>query len=213
MPYRNLVITNDRGETESFLARISEEAVNEWLSDRARLRAEGSPDRPPDVDTATLRGWIQHPGETDHPYFTGATYTRAEVASTTGDLSDDDEQAYVLFVATCLHVDETGNEVARVRVSVEGAVGHGYMLRFTLWQPGSDLPDDQGHAWPADAPDELVNEDLQRLLEVASVFESDPKVTLPTDIDALDAEYEAAFADLDALYGAAGEAPEPRMVQ
>jgi hypothetical protein len=47
--------------------RISDHAVVEWMaSSRDGNRVHGAkPDRPPDMDTATTRSWLRHPGESD----------------------------------------------------------------------------------------------------------------------------------------------------
>lgn len=54
---------------ERFTIRITDSAFEEWLAQRDELVEQGCPDRPPDVDTATLRAWVMHPGEESHPYF------------------------------------------------------------------------------------------------------------------------------------------------
>lgn len=64
-----IVIQGPDGTIEQFTTRISEQAVAEWLMDRDELRAAGVPDRPPDVDTPSLRGWAVRPGEENLPYF------------------------------------------------------------------------------------------------------------------------------------------------
>lgn len=59
-----MTITNtETGEVEEFLTRISPRGVTEWLVERDPMRASGKPDRPPDVDTDTLRTWLPWPGE------------------------------------------------------------------------------------------------------------------------------------------------------
>lgn len=46
---------------------ISDEAVREWEAVRElNQRTSGYPDRPPDVDTPTVRAWVIHPGETGY---------------------------------------------------------------------------------------------------------------------------------------------------
>ena len=70
MPYRRVAIANtSTGEVEEFLVRISARGIADWLGDRDSLRAQGRPDRPPDVDTDTLRTWVAWPGEENHPFF------------------------------------------------------------------------------------------------------------------------------------------------
>jgi hypothetical protein len=70
MSYRSITVVGPAGPPERFAVRVSDAAVAEWLSERGRLRAEGYPDRPPDVDTDTLRAWVARPDEQALPYFT-----------------------------------------------------------------------------------------------------------------------------------------------
>jgi hypothetical protein len=69
MAYRRITVIRPAGAPERFAVRVSDAAVAEWLSERGRLRAEGYPDRPPDVDTATMRAWVARPDELSLPYF------------------------------------------------------------------------------------------------------------------------------------------------
>ena len=46
MPYREIHIGK-----ETFITRVSDEAIKDWLGKREHLRNRGYPDRPPDVDT------------------------------------------------------------------------------------------------------------------------------------------------------------------
>lgn len=71
MPYRPVSLLADNGLPETFWVRVSDAAVAEWLHERADLQRDGYPDRPPDVDSPTLRAWLPRPGEYDHPYFAG----------------------------------------------------------------------------------------------------------------------------------------------
>ena len=69
MPYRTLrVLSHDR-QPETFVVRVDDRAVIEWLAERAGLRRRGYPDRPPDIDTPTLRAWLPRLGEQTLPYF------------------------------------------------------------------------------------------------------------------------------------------------
>lgn len=62
MPYREIHLGN-----ETFIARVSDEAVKEWEGVRERNKNIGYPDRPPDVDTPLHRAWIPHnPYENEH---------------------------------------------------------------------------------------------------------------------------------------------------
>ena len=59
MPYREIFL----GGGEVSIARISDEAIIEWLSVRERNKNIGYPDRPPDIDNEFMRSWIQHPSD------------------------------------------------------------------------------------------------------------------------------------------------------
>lgn len=68
MPYRRVQVDGPDGG-EAFSIRITDEGFESWLQARASLRERGTPDRPPDIDTETLRVWVPHPGEEELPYF------------------------------------------------------------------------------------------------------------------------------------------------
>lgn len=67
--YESILVPAPGGGAEEFHVRIPKAAVLEWVKLRERFRAEGRPDRPPDVDTPLMRLWIAHPGEENDPYF------------------------------------------------------------------------------------------------------------------------------------------------
>ena len=69
MPYRRIRLPSESGHPEPFWVRVPNGAVVEWLGERDRLRADGYPDRPPDIDTPTLRVWLPRPAELGLPYF------------------------------------------------------------------------------------------------------------------------------------------------
>lgn len=76
MSYKRVRVTDQRtGTVEEFSIRISNQGFREWLLDRDNLRKEGKPDRPPDMDTATMRLWLAHPGEEKMPFFAKAPTT------------------------------------------------------------------------------------------------------------------------------------------
>ena len=85
MPYRTLRLLTQEGLPETFWVRVPDPAVEAWLAERPRLRAQGYPDRPPDLDTPTLRAWLPRPGEGTLPYFRdgGHTHSRADPCCTT----------------------------------------------------------------------------------------------------------------------------------
>lgn len=71
VPYRPISLPSPNGLPETHWVRVTDAAVAEWLRERARLKHRGYPDRPPDVDTATLRAWLPRLGEGTLPYFRG----------------------------------------------------------------------------------------------------------------------------------------------
>lgn len=61
---RQVIIYNPAtGQPELHQVSISDEALAEWVANRERLRAQGYPDRPPDVDTPKFHVWRQPAGE------------------------------------------------------------------------------------------------------------------------------------------------------
>jgi len=60
VPYRPVHLTIGH-RTETLWSRVSDEAVIAWLAERPYLRSRGYPDRPPDVDTPTVRLWLARP--------------------------------------------------------------------------------------------------------------------------------------------------------
>jgi hypothetical protein len=68
MPYRKVQVG-----FETFVTRINDSALEEWLENRDRLRVVGYPDRPPDIDTKYSRCWILHPNEQISQYISSGT--------------------------------------------------------------------------------------------------------------------------------------------
>jgi hypothetical protein len=69
MPYRRIRLPADNDLPKTVMVRVDDRAVIEWLTERAELRRRGYPDRPPDLDTPTLRAWLPRLGEATLPYF------------------------------------------------------------------------------------------------------------------------------------------------
>jgi hypothetical protein len=46
------------GQPETFMVSISDEELRSWERERMDLRAQGYADRPPDVATPKIRGWV-----------------------------------------------------------------------------------------------------------------------------------------------------------
>ena len=45
------------GRRDTFVTRLSDQALADWEAERTELAAKGYPDRPPEIDTPTTRGW------------------------------------------------------------------------------------------------------------------------------------------------------------
>jgi hypothetical protein len=173
MPFHRVVVSRPDGTTEEFSARISVRGVDEWLAERDNLRLAGYPDRPPDVDTVTMRMWACRPGEEDLPYF---TQERERVASG------------VFPVLTLWWVSETGIDT---RVAVSGWPDGGFSTDVMLLQPDGMLPIIHKDYQPDDDPNK-VWDDIENLIgrveEQGGWNEDCPRTTWLWDFE------EAAFA-------------------
>jgi hypothetical protein len=181
VPYHRVSIQNrDTGEVETFLARISPRGLAEWLSNRDALRAEGKPDRPPDVDSETLWTWVLWPGEEHLPFF-------REWSSATDRERDDDVAVYSVSWQS-----KTRRAVLQV---VAYANGTGYIVNFSA----SDAKADLGKEYPVD--DEGMWEEVEGLIAKVNA-DADwevPKVT--TYLEARWFESEMAIAEAEVAAG------------
>ena len=182
MPYKRRVVIHPDGNEEVFHTRISEEGFQEWLVARDRLREEGRPDRPPDIDTETTMQWLRHPGE-EHPHFDAWD---AAMATDFG-------KAFSIYSAT--FADDSGN---RVIVTVEGQPDGGTVIRAAQLMDGDPVDEPLIHGWAPQTPDELVDGDLTALLVRAAEL-GNPKVTTYDDYEAVEHELEAARLELEQL--------------
>lgn len=177
MPYSDRII-NVNGQMEHFSVRVSDAALAEWLGVRARLREQGFPDRPPDVDTPTIRAWVERPGEEDLPYFQkerakaeGGVFAILSMAWHSGDFM---VKLYVTGFGTgAIHIDvfqsHQGVEVAHV-----------------------------GHQHGPEADPDAVWADVESFIEMTESkgwVEGEPKVTWLSDFQAIEDELELARAE------------------
>ena len=138
VPYRPVRIVIGE-ETETVWSRVSDEATIAWLSERAYLRSKGYPDRPPDVDTPTLRLWVARPSEEGLPYFR----RQAEEVAVSG--------AFPVYTVSWHHPDGSG-----AKVLVTGLADGSLLSRVVLEDPAGARTVDKAHLYPPeDDPDDV----------------------------------------------------------
>jgi hypothetical protein len=186
MPYRPISLPFENGLPETHLVRIPDVAVAEWLRERARLRALGYPDRPPDVDTPTLRAWLPRLGEVTLPYF------RDLPARLTG---TGDALAFPVFTATW---HRPGGSTTKVLVT--GFGDGSFMSRVVIVDASGDCPVDKAHRLGPEVSPHAVWAEVETI--IAAINEApmrwqprDPMVTTYLDFLALDDEVETAEAE------------------
>ncbi len=180
MPYRPVRIING-DKTETFWSRITDQAVMAWLSERSYLKARGFPDRPCDVDTPTMRLWVEHDGEAKLPHFR----ERAAEAALGG--------AFPVFVASWHAHDDSG-----AKVIVTGLADGSLISRVILEDPAGHRTVDKAHRYGPDEDPDDVWDSIVRIVgfvNEAGHWVGDPLVTDVQDFAELDAELEAARAD------------------
>ncbi len=198
MPYRTITIATPGARRETFLVRVSDEAVEAWLAERHRLRRAGYPDRPPDVDTPNLRAWIAHLDEEAHPYFrSGRPAPTLEDGPTT----------FQILTAVWMEV-ETG---LTTKLLVSGASDGAILARVRIERamPVAQPLDEVRLYDPAEDPD-MVWDEIEAVLSGINEAPIDwdpagPKISDYADFLALDVEVAAAEADARA----AGLLPRP----
>jgi hypothetical protein len=181
VPYHRVSIQNrDTGEVETFLARISPRGLAEWLANRDLLRAEGKPDRPPDVDSETLWTWVPWPGEEHLPFF----HDWPAVAE-----RGDTEAVYSISWRS-----HSGDRRAVLQVTASTDPAHGYIVNFSA----SDAKGDLGKEYPVD--DEDMWEEVEGLIAKvnADAGWEVPKVTTYTDARWFESEMAVAEAEVAA---------------
>lgn len=157
MSYRRVEV-----EGESFWVRTTDAAVTEWAEQRDRLRLEGNPDRPPDIDTPTSRAWVRHPGES-HPYF-----DRHAIAQ------------HGSFFPVVTMVWSSGDQATRLYVT--GFADGGFTIDvMTAGGPK------RHQTFGGQVDPEVVNESLEVAMAiVGTAYTEPPLVNWPWDFDELD---------------------------
>ena len=186
MPYRTLRLLNQDGFPETHWVRVDDRAVAEWLPERARLRHRGYPDRPPDVDTLTLRAWLPRPGEAALPYF------RARPARSAG---TGDALVFPVFTATWHRANST-----TTKVLVTGFGDGSFLSRVVIVDESGNCPVDKAHRLGPDLDPDAVWEEIETIVrainEAPMGWEPrDPMVTDYGDFLDLDGEVETAEAE------------------
>jgi hypothetical protein len=183
MPYRTLRLLNQDGFPETHWVRVDDRAVAEWLPERARLRHRGYPDRPPDVDTLTLRAWLPRPGEAALPYF------RACPARSAG---TGDALVFPVFTATW---HRAGSVTTKVLVT---GMGDGsFLSRVVVVESSGACHVDKAKAYSPDVEVNAVWREIEIIIrainEASMGWEPrDPMVTDYLDFLDLDGEVETA---------------------
>jgi hypothetical protein len=182
MPYRPFFLATRSGP-EPFWVRVPDEAVIEWLAERAHLRARGYPDRPPDVDTPALRAWLPRLGEGALPYFQRDALP--DVAQ---------EALFGVFSATW---HSAGGSTTKVLVT--GGPDGAFVSRVVITAASGKATVDKAHLFPASDDPDQVWRDIETVLAVINAGPGwepgDPRVTTYEDYVTLDAELIEAKAD------------------
>ena len=183
MPYRPVrIITGDK--TETLWSRVSDEATLAWLAERHYLRKKGYPDRPPDVDTATVRLWLARPSEERLPYFRRLAHEAPLGGS------------FLVFTITWHAPDGSG-----ARFLLTGHLDGSFIGRLILEDEAGNQTIDKGHRYgPEDDPDDVWDAvtRIVGFINAAGHWEGEPLVTDYLDFVALEAQVEAARADAKA---------------
>ena len=184
MPYRTFRVLSHDGQPETFVVRVDDRAVIEWLAERAELRRRGYPDRPPDVDSPTLRAWLPRPGEYDHPYFAG----RSAVLKGT-------ESIWPIYTAIW-HAPDRATTKVLVSALGDGAIAS----RVVIEHASGERPIDKVKRYPPDADADVIWREIEAIvmaIDAAPLGWSpgDPLVTDYLDYVALDDEVQAVEAE------------------
>lgn len=168
---------------EKLWVRIPDTAVAEWLRERQRLRRSGYPDRPPDVDTPTLRVWLARPGEEALRYFRESRGTASAVAG-----------GFPAYTAVW-HQGET----LGAKVIVTGVQDGSFRSRVIIDGPNSERRVDKARLYGPKEDAEAVWQQVETIVAFIDrshpLWEAgDPQVTDYADFVALEDELAAAEA-------------------
>jgi hypothetical protein len=186
MPYRTYRVLSQDGQPETFVVRVDDRAIAEWPPERAHLKHRGYPDRPPDIDTPTLRAWLPRLGEQALPYF------RDHPARSAG---TGDALAFPVFTATWHRLSGT-----TTKVLVTGFGDGSFLSRVVIVNASGDSPVDRAHRLGPDVDPGAVWGEIETIVrainEAPMVWQPRaPMVTTYVDFLVLDDEMEAAERD------------------
>ena len=166
--------------------RISDAAVAEWLPERTRLKLNGYPDRPPDIDGPSLRAWLPRLGERTVPYFRDPPVVPALL---------DDPRQFPVFTVTWHQGDSP-----TYKVFLTGLSDGSFMNRVVIVDPSGDLIADKAHLLDPTVDPNSVWQEIETVVRTINEAPVDwgPEGVLVTDYGAflaLDEEVETAKAE------------------
>lgn len=180
MPYRRVRIING-DKTETLWSRVSDEATIAWLAERTYLAKRGYPDRPPDVDTPTVRLWLARPSEERLPYFRRLAHEAPLGGS------------FPVYTIVWHSPDGSG-----ARFLVSGLLDGSFVGRLILEDEAGNMTIDKGHHYPpSDDPDDVwaAVTTIIAFINAAGHWEGEALVSDYESFVALEVEVEAAKAD------------------
>lgn len=185
MPYRDFELPDGR----VVRTRVSDAATLEWYDDREECLKRGYPDRPPDIDTDTMRQWLANGDEIDEPSSQVSSWPIAMYVLDLG--------AALPTVKLILSWMDPG-DIYYVRMKAESGVDIG----ATFFDGEKFYTPEQ-----TDQMNDMIDRTLQTMHEMERLAISramgDPHwlITTPGDVVRMNEEMEQARADFDAEYG------------
>ena len=182
MPYRPISVRTPGARVETFLTRVTDAALAEWLVERSRLRRLGYPDRPPDIDARTVRLWLARPGEERLAYFAAA---RARLPAT----------SFPVYSVTWHRGDAEG-----AKVLVTGFADGSFLSRVVLEGVAGEPRIEKARRYPPEMDPADVWQQVETIVAVTDHApggweRGDRLVTDYVDLQALDAEIALAEAE------------------
>ena len=186
MPYRTYRVLSQEGQPETFVVRVDDRAIAEWLPERAHLKHRGYPDRPPDIDTPTLRAWLPRLGEGTLPYFRDLPARSAGTG---------DALAFPVFTATWHRPSGT-----TTKVLVTGFGDGSLLSRVVIVNASGDSPVDKAHRLGPDVDPGAVWTEVETIVRAINEAPMGwdargPMLTTYLDYLRLDEEVEVAEAE------------------
>jgi hypothetical protein len=190
MPYRPITLPAENGAAETHWVRVDDRAVAEWLPERARLRHRGYPDRPPDIDTPTLRAWLPRPGEQAGEQALRGFRDRATRVES--------DESGIIFPILTMTWHRAGG--ATTKVIFTGFGDGSFVSRVVIVNSSGDCPVDQAHRLAPEVDPDRVSAEVETIVrainEAPMGWEPrDPMVTDYGDFLDLDGEVETAEAE------------------